>query len=106
ETGAPAVTARALRHLGASALEAGDLAGARRDLTAALEALNGAGEELDALEIRLDLARVALAEGNAEEASRTAREAAAWYEEKGVSGGQVKALSLLAEALAVQRKGG
>lgn len=106
ETGAPAVTARALRHLGAAALDAGDLAGARRDLTAALEALNGAGEELDALEIRLELARAALAEGKAEEASRIAREAAAWYEKKGVPGGQVRALSLLAEALAAQGKGG
>jgi DNA-binding winged helix-turn-helix (wHTH) protein/tetratricopeptide (TPR) repeat protein len=106
ETGAAAVTARALRHLGAAALAEGDLAGARRDLTAALQALNGAGQDLDALEIRLDLARVALAEGNAREAARTAREAAAWYEEKGVPGGQVQALSLLAEALAAEGKGG
>lgn len=106
ETGATAVTARALRHLGAAALDAGDLAGARRDLTAALEAVNGESQELEALEVRLDLARVVLAEGNAEEAARTAREAAAWYGEKGVPGGQVKALSLLADALAAAGKGG
>ncbi|HET9213093.1 MAG TPA: hypothetical protein VFR03_21980, partial [Thermoanaerobaculia bacterium] len=106
ETGATAVTARALRHLGAAALDAGDLAGARRDLTAALEAVSGESQELEALEVRLDLARVVLAEGNAEEAARTAREAAAWYGEKGVPGGQVKALSLLADALAAAGTGG
>jgi DNA-binding winged helix-turn-helix (wHTH) protein/tetratricopeptide (TPR) repeat protein/TolB-like protein len=106
ETGAAAVTARALRHLGAAALNAGDLAGARRDLTTALEELNGAGQELDLLEIRLELAHVALAEGHVEEAARTAREAAAWYGNKGVPGGQVRALSLLAEALAAEGKGG
>jgi hypothetical protein len=56
------------------------------------------GEDLRATEVRLDLARVALADGRAAEAGSLAHQAAAWYGARGMRGRQAGALAVLAEA--------
>ena len=51
------------------------------------------------MEIRLDLAALALAGDQAGEAAVLARQAAAWYQKRGIPGGESQALSILAESL-------
>ncbi len=102
ETGAKSLAARALQNRGRVELAAGDLAAARGSFEEALRSASSLGETLRAMEIRLDLAGLALAAGQPGEAALLAGEAAAWYRERGIPGGEAEALSLLAEALVRQ----
>jgi hypothetical protein len=52
--------------------------------------------------LRNDLAGLALAEGDAEEAARLAGEAAAWWRARGNSWGEAEASAILAQALAAR----
>ncbi len=99
ETGARSITAIALQSLGRVDFAAGDPAGARAELEEALRVSSALGEELRAMEIRLDLAELALTTGQAAEAAALARQAAAWSKDHGVPDGEARALSVLAEAL-------
>jgi DNA-binding winged helix-turn-helix (wHTH) protein/tetratricopeptide (TPR) repeat protein len=85
---------------GREELAAGDLAAARRSMESALEESSAAGEELRAMVLRTDLARLELAEGDAEQAAQAAGEAAGWWKARGVFWGEAMSLSVLAEALA------
>jgi DNA-binding winged helix-turn-helix (wHTH) protein/tetratricopeptide (TPR) repeat protein len=102
ETGARSLAAWGLLNLGRADLAAGNRAAARRSFTEALRASSASGEGPRAMEIRLELAGLALAEDRAGEAAGLAREAAAWYRGREMPGGEAAALSLLAEALARQ----
>lgn len=99
ETGARSLAARALLNLGRANFSAGDLAAARRALDEALEVSSTLGEELQAMEIRVALAELALARDRPAEAAALASEAAAWYQTRNMPDGEAEALSLLAEAL-------
>ncbi|HET9208985.1 MAG TPA: tetratricopeptide repeat protein [Thermoanaerobaculia bacterium] len=98
QTGARPVSVLALQSLSHTDFAAGDVQKARAELEEALRVCSSLGNELRAMEIRLDLAELALAMNQAPEASQLARQAAAWYREHGIPGGEAKALSLLAEA--------
>ena len=98
QAGARPVSALALQSLGHADFAAGDREKARAELTEALQACSSLGDELRAMEIRLDLAVLALAGNQAAEAAQLARQAAAWYRQHGIPGGEAQALSLLAEA--------
>jgi eukaryotic-like serine/threonine-protein kinase len=98
ETGARSLAAWALQNLGRVDFAEGDLAGTRKSLQESLQTSTALGEELRAMEIRLDLAALALAEGHPGEAAVLAREAAAWYQARKIEGGEVRSLALLAEA--------
>jgi DNA-binding winged helix-turn-helix (wHTH) protein/tetratricopeptide (TPR) repeat protein/TolB-like protein len=99
QTGARPLNALALQSLGRADFAAGDLGKARAQLTEALQVCSSVGNELRAMEIRLDLAALALAGGQASEAILLARQAAGWYQGHGIASGEAQALSLLAEAL-------
>ncbi len=99
QTGAKSVKALALQSLGRADFAAGDLDKARAELVEGLQVCSSVGNGLRAMEIRLDLAALALAGNKAGEASDLARQAASWYQARGVPGGEAMALSLLAEAL-------
>ncbi|HTG33705.1 MAG TPA: tetratricopeptide repeat protein [Thermoanaerobaculia bacterium] len=99
QTGARSLTALALQNRGRAEYAAGNLAVARSELTEALRVSSALGEELRAMEIRLDLAALALAGNQAGEAAVLARQAAAWYQQRGIPGGESQALSMLAESL-------
>ncbi len=99
ETGARSLAAWALQNIGRADFAAGDLAAAQAALEEAQEISTVLGEELRAMEIRLDLARLALAAGRTNEAADLARENAAWYRARGIPGGEIRSWSLLAEAL-------
>jgi DNA-binding winged helix-turn-helix (wHTH) protein/tetratricopeptide (TPR) repeat protein len=105
ETGARSLAAWALQNLGRADFAKGDLAAAGAALDEALQTSLTLGEELRAMEIRLDLAQLALAENRASEAALLAREAAAWYRTHGIPGGEIRAWALLAEALLRQGLG-
>lgn len=105
ETGARSLAAWALQNLGRADFATGDLAAAGAALDEALQTSLTLGEELRAMEVRLDLAQLALAENRASEAALLAREAAAWYRTHGIPGGEIRAWSLLAEALLRQGLG-
>jgi eukaryotic-like serine/threonine-protein kinase len=102
ETGARSLAAWGLQNRGRVDLAAGDFAAARGSFEEALRSASGLGETLRAMEIRLDLAGLALAAGQPGEAALLAGEAAAWFRERGIPGGEAEALSLLAEALVRQ----
>ncbi|HEY7216163.1 MAG TPA: tetratricopeptide repeat protein [Thermoanaerobaculia bacterium] len=102
ETGAKSLVARGLQNRGRAELAAGDLAAARGSFQEALRSAADLGETLRAMELRLDLAGLALASGRPGEAAPLAGEAAAWYQRSGIPGGEAEALSLLAEALTRQ----
>jgi DNA-binding winged helix-turn-helix (wHTH) protein/tetratricopeptide (TPR) repeat protein len=99
ETGAKDLAAWGLQNLGRVDFAAGDLAAARKSFEDALQSASARGEELRAMEVRLDLAGLALADGRDSEAARLARETAVWYRSHGIPGGETEALSLLAEVL-------
>ncbi len=99
QTGARLISALALQSLGRADFAAGDAVKARAELTDALQICSSLADELRAMEIRLDLAALALAGNQPSEASQLARQAAAWYQEHGIPGGEAQAFSLLAEAL-------
>jgi tetratricopeptide (TPR) repeat protein len=99
ETGARSLAARALLNLGRADFAAGDLSAARRSLNEALEVSSALGEDVQAMEIRVELAKLALARDRPAEAAPLAREAVAWCRARGMSDGEAEALSLLAEAL-------
>jgi tetratricopeptide (TPR) repeat protein len=78
----------------------GRLPQARQTLERALEALgSGPGETLAGNDVRLELARVAVAQGRFEEAGRLAGAAADWCRDRGMSDGEADARSLQASAL-------
>jgi tetratricopeptide (TPR) repeat protein len=97
--GSPGLTATALRDLGRCRLAAGDLAGARRHLAAAVRSHSDHGEALAAAAARLELAGSARLAGEPAEASRLAAQVADWYGERGMSGYRARALALLSQAL-------
>ena len=99
ETGAGALAAEGSRLLGSIALAAGELDQARAALTAALQAGQGMGETLEAAAVRLDLARLDLAEGRSAESIRAARSTAAWAAGRGVSSLEGEACAVVTEAL-------
>jgi DNA-binding winged helix-turn-helix (wHTH) protein/tetratricopeptide (TPR) repeat protein len=99
QTGARSLTALALQNRGRAELASGNLAAAHSELAEALQVSSALGEELRAMEIRLDLAALALAGNRAGEAAILARQAAAWYQQRGIPGGESQALSILAESL-------
>jgi DNA-binding winged helix-turn-helix (wHTH) protein/tetratricopeptide (TPR) repeat protein len=99
QTGARSLTALALQNRGRAEYAAGNLAVARSELAEALRVSSALGEELRAMEIRLDLAALALAGNQAGEAAILARQAAAWYQQRGIPGGESEALSVVAESL-------
>jgi DNA-binding winged helix-turn-helix (wHTH) protein/tetratricopeptide (TPR) repeat protein/TolB-like protein len=99
ELGARSLVAAALRNLGWSGFAAGDLDGARKSFQEALSVSVGLGGNLQATEVRLDLARLELAAGRPAEASRLAREVASWYRGRRMDGGEALALAVLSEAL-------
>jgi len=102
ELGARSLVVAALRNLGWSSFAAGDLDGARRSFLEAFGVSSGLGGNLQATEIRLDLARLELASGHPVEASKLAREVAAWYRGRRMDGGEALALAVLSEALLAQ----
>lgn len=97
ESGARLSLAEALRLAGRLDEAEGRLAEARLTFERALA--SGPEESLVAADIRLELARLALAEGRFDEAARLAAAVAAWYRERGMAGGEADALSVLAGAL-------
>jgi len=99
ETGAQSTTTAALGVRGRYQLAAGDLAGARASLTRAWRETQQRGEAQGAQALRLDLAELALAAGNTEEALTVSREAAAWYARHGIPAEEARAQALAAEAL-------
>ncbi|HEV2852002.1 MAG TPA: tetratricopeptide repeat protein [Thermoanaerobaculia bacterium] len=99
ETGARSLAAWALQNLGRADFAAGNLAAARAAFEESQQVSSDLGEELRAMEIRLDLARLDLAMDRASEATLLSREAAFWYRARGIPGGEIRAQSLLAEAL-------
>jgi tetratricopeptide (TPR) repeat protein len=103
ETGSRTLIADALR--GAARVDeiADRLPLARQSLEQALETL-GPDPSLAEAGVRLDLARLAVAEGRFEEAGRLAESLAAWYGERGMDDGEAEALALLADALLRQGK--
>jgi DNA-binding winged helix-turn-helix (wHTH) protein/tetratricopeptide (TPR) repeat protein len=99
QMGAGSVKVLALQSLGRVDFAAGDLGKARAGLMEALQVCSGLGNGLRAMEIRLDLAALALAGNQLGEAAELSRQAAGWYQEHGIPGNEAMALSLLAEAL-------
>ena len=99
QTGARSLTAWALQNLGRADFAAGNLAAARAELEEAQQVSSAQGEELRSMEVRLDLARLALAANQPSEAALLARETAAWYRARGIPGGRIRAQALLAESL-------
>ncbi|HEX7182206.1 MAG TPA: tetratricopeptide repeat protein [Thermoanaerobaculia bacterium] len=102
ETGSRSLRAWALQGLGRADLAAGDLARARKSLEESLRESGLTGERLQSVATRLELARLAIAEGGAPAAAFLAREAASWYGARGISAGEAPALAVLAEALLLQ----
>lgn len=99
QTGARSLTTLALQNRGRAEFAAGNLAAARAELAEALRVSSALGEDLRAMEIRLDLAALALAGNQASEAAALARQAVAWYQKRGIPGGESQALGILAESL-------
>lgn len=104
-TGAKSLAAWALQNLGRADFAAGDLEAAHISLEEARQISSALGEELRAMDVRLDLARLALARDRASEAALLARETAGWYHARGIPGGEIRSWSLLAEALLRQGLG-
>jgi DNA-binding winged helix-turn-helix (wHTH) protein/tetratricopeptide (TPR) repeat protein/TolB-like protein len=102
DTGARSLTAVGLENRGRADFAAGDLAAARAGLTEALRISSSAAAEQQTAEIRLDLAVLALAEGQAGKAAELARQAAGWYHSRDIAGGEAMAQAILAEALLSQ----
>lgn len=102
ELGARALEVKGLRRRASLQRAAGNLDAARRTLDEALRASLGMGEELQAADLRLDLASLALAQDRPEEADRLAREAAGWYSSRDLPESEGQAWALLAETLARQ----
>jgi DNA-binding winged helix-turn-helix (wHTH) protein/tetratricopeptide (TPR) repeat protein len=97
ETGARLLIADALRGSARVDRAEGRFPQARRSLERAFDALgSGPGESLVGNDIRLDLARVAASEGRFEEAGRLAGASAAWCRDRGMTGCEADAGSLLA----------
>ena len=100
ETGARPFRSASLHETGREQLAAGELAAARRSLESALKDSSADGEALRFMGVRVDLAHLTLAEGDAGAAARAAGETAAWYRQRGVPTGEAMSLAVQAEALA------
>lgn len=99
ETGSRTLRAWALHGIGRVELAAGTLARARVSLESALVESSRTGDELRTMMIRVDLARLALAEEDFGRAERLADEAARWWRERRIPAGEARALAVQAEAL-------
>ena len=99
ETGSKALLGEALRRSARTDWAMGRLAEARRDFERALALRLQAGEDAEAMGLRLDLTRLAISEGRYGEAGRLARQASEWYESREMAGNEAQGRSLLAEAL-------
>ncbi|HKI01961.1 MAG TPA: tetratricopeptide repeat protein [Thermoanaerobaculia bacterium] len=99
QTGARSLVAWALQNLGRIELAAGNLAGARKSLEESLRVSSDLKEDLRAMEVRLDLAALALAANRPDEAAPLVRQTVAWYQTRGMVSGEVRSLALLAESL-------
>jgi DNA-binding winged helix-turn-helix (wHTH) protein/tetratricopeptide (TPR) repeat protein len=99
ETGSKVLLGEALRRSARTDWAMGRLAEARRDFERALALRLQAGEDTEAMGLRLDLTRLAISEGRYNEAVRLAREASEWYEAREMAGNEAQGRSLLAEAL-------
>jgi DNA-binding winged helix-turn-helix (wHTH) protein/tetratricopeptide (TPR) repeat protein/TolB-like protein len=111
ESGARLSLAEALRLAGRLDQAEGHLAEARLTLERALASLgsgpaSGPEKSLVGADIRLELARLTLAEGRFDEAARQAGSVAAWYRERGIAGGEADAMSLLASLGEARRAAG
>ena len=104
DTGAKSLVAWGLRNQGRADFAAGDLVAARKSFEEALRSALNLGEELQAMDVRLELTGLALADRRDAEAVLLARETAGWYRSHGIPRGETEALSLLAEALGHQGK--
>jgi tetratricopeptide (TPR) repeat protein len=100
ETGSRTLRSWALQGLARVQAASGSLREARRSLELALAEATATGELLRVMQVRNDLAGLALAEGDAEGAARTAAETAAWWRERGNTWGEAEASAILAQALA------
>jgi DNA-binding winged helix-turn-helix (wHTH) protein/tetratricopeptide (TPR) repeat protein len=89
----------ALQQVGRLDVAMGDPAAARTHLSEALRLSSSRGAELLATGLRLDLARLALLEGQTGEAARLATAAADWYGQRGMLPYRARALALLCQAL-------
>lgn len=94
------VSAAALQAQARLDMAAGDFAAAHERLSEALRLSTSRGAGLLAAGLRLDLARLALAEGKPNDAERQAREVAQLYHQKNMPNGESRALALLSQALA------
>jgi DNA-binding winged helix-turn-helix (wHTH) protein/tetratricopeptide (TPR) repeat protein/TolB-like protein len=104
ETGARTLLSWSWQGQGWTELAAGDLAAARRSMESALKESTAAGEEMRTITLKIDLARLELAEGHAAgAAARAAGEAVSWWKEREVAWGEALSLSVLAEALAREK---
>lgn len=103
ELGARALEARGLGRQASVQRAGGDLEGARRSLEEALRLSLELGEELQAADLRLALASLALARERPDEAERLANQVAHWYGSKDLPGEEGQALAVLADAL--ERRG-
>lgn len=105
ESGARTLRSWAHQGQGRAELAAGDLAAARRSFEAALAESSAAGEDLRAMVIRTELARLDLIAGSAGRAALAAGQAAAWWRQRDSPWGEAVSLSVQAEALAVEGRG-
>ena len=99
ETGSTALLGEALRRSARTDWAMGRLAESRRAFERALDLRVREGEEVEAMGIRLDLARLDLSEGRHDSAARLALQAAEWYRSRSMIGNEAQAAALLAEAL-------
>lgn len=98
QLGSRPLEAKGLLRQGLLRRAAGDLDGARTSLDAALRLCDGMGAALQAAEVRLELASLALARRNYAEAEPMARQAADWYASRSLPEFEARARKLLTEA--------
>jgi tetratricopeptide (TPR) repeat protein len=97
--GARSFETMALFKLGRAQLAANDITGARSSLQSALRKSVESSDTLRSATVRLELARLELFTGSAEEALKMAQEVAAWTAPRGLGRLEVEALCVAAEAL-------
>lgn len=93
------VLAAALQSRGRLDFATGDIQAARTRLAEAWRLATSLQAALLANDVRLDLARLDFIQGKPADAARRAREAAEWFEQRGLTGGQSRALAVVSQAL-------
>lgn len=99
ETGSRSLRAWGLHSVGRVELAAGNLTEARSSLNAALAESSEVGEEVRTMMIRVDLARLALAQEEIGAAETIADASAAWWRDRRIPLGEARARAAQAEAL-------